>query len=127
MNEKNHGKIWCLYHCYSLSKTNLSGKNEMKKSTNWINLRPMHCSENISKGDNIDHGLYLMQEVRAKYFTKNKMFKVDLTKIFIDDIYSKPPHKNYPTIKMVYNHIDEFCSIVLADFSDYKISNNKGD
>ena len=52
--------------------------------------------------------------------------KKDLTKIFIDEIYSKPPRRNYPTNKMVYNHIDEIWSIDLADFSDYKTSNNKG-
>ena len=52
--------------------------------------------------------------------------KKDLTKIFIDEIYSKPPKKNYPTNKMNYNHIDEIWSIDLADFSDYKTSNNKG-
>ena len=52
--------------------------------------------------------------------------KRDLTKIFIDEIYSKPPQKNYPTNKIVYNHIDEIWSIDLADMVDYKISNNKG-
>ena len=52
--------------------------------------------------------------------------KKDLTKIFIDEIYSKPPKKNYPTNKIVYNHIDETWSIDLADMIDYKISNNKG-
>ena len=52
--------------------------------------------------------------------------KKDLTKIFIDEIYSKPPKKNYPTNKIIYNHIDEIWSIDLADFSDYKTSNNKG-
>ena len=54
------------------------------------------------------------------------MIKKDLTKIFIDEIYSKPPRKNYPTNKIIYNHIDEVWSIDLADMIDYKISNNKG-
>ena len=54
------------------------------------------------------------------------MIKKDLTKIFIDEIYSKPPKKNYPTNKITYNHIDEIWSIDLADMIDYKISNNKG-
>ena len=49
----------------------------------------------------------------------------DLTKIFIDEIYSKPPKKNYPTNKVIYIHIDAIWSIDLAEFSDYKISNNK--
>ena len=52
--------------------------------------------------------------------------KKDLTKIFIDEIYSKPPRKNYPSNKRVYNHVDEIWSIDLADMIDYKISNNKG-
>ena len=52
--------------------------------------------------------------------------KRDLTKIFIDEIYSKPPMRNYPTNKIVYNHIDQIWSIDLADMIDYKISNNQG-
>ena len=52
--------------------------------------------------------------------------KKDLTKIFIDEIYSTPPRKNYPTNKITYNHIDEIWSIDLADMIDYKFSNNKG-
>ena len=54
------------------------------------------------------------------------MIKKDWTKIFIDEIYSKPPLRNYPTNKIVYTHIDEIWSIDLADMIDYKISNNKG-
>ena len=54
------------------------------------------------------------------------MIKKDLTKLFIDEIYSKPPRKNYPTNKIVYNHIDEIWSVDLADMIDYKTSNNKG-
>ena len=49
----------------------------------------------------------------------------DLIKIFVAEIYSKPPLRNYPTNKKIYNHIDEIWSIDLADMSDYKISNNK--
>ena len=52
--------------------------------------------------------------------------KTDLTKIFIHEIYSKAPKKNYPTNKIVYNHLDEIWSTDLADMIDYKISINKG-
>ena len=52
--------------------------------------------------------------------------KKDLTKIFIDEIYSTLPKKNYPTNKIVYKHIIEIWSIDLADMIDYKISNSKG-
>ena len=54
------------------------------------------------------------------------MVKKNLTKTFVDEIYSKPPKKNYPTNKIIYNHIDEIWSIDLADFSDYKTVNIKG-
>ena len=52
--------------------------------------------------------------------------KKDLTKTFIDEIYSKPPKKHYETNKVIYNHIDEIWSIDLADMISYKNSNNKG-
>ena len=45
---------------------------------------------------------------------------------FIDEIYSKPPLRNYPTNQIVHNHIDEIWSNGWADMIDYKISNNKG-
>ena len=50
--------------------------------------------------------------------------KRDSTKIFIDEILSKSPKKNFETNKIVYNHIDEIWSIDLTVFSDYKTSNN---
>ena len=53
------------------------------------------------------------------------MAKKDKIKIFIDEIYNKLPKKNYPTNKIIYNHIDEIWSIDLADVIDYKISKNK--
>ena len=70
MTEEKNGKNWCLDHYHPLSKTNSSDKNEMNKSTNWINLRPMYCSENISKGDKIDRRLYLLQEIKSYQFNK---------------------------------------------------------
>ena len=54
------------------------------------------------------------------------MVKRDLTKIFIDEIYSKSPSRYYSTNKLIYNHVDEIWSIDLADMIDYKVSNNKG-
>ena len=52
-----------------------------------------------------------------------KKYKI---KIFSDEIYSKPPLRIYPTIKIVNNHIDKIWSINLVDMVGYKISNNKG-
>ena len=42
----------------------------MNKSSYWINLRPVYLSENISKGSKIGNHLYLLQEIKAKYFKK---------------------------------------------------------
>ena len=54
------------------------------------------------------------------------MVKKDEIKVFIDEIYSKPPKKIHPTNKILYNHIDETWSFDLADMIDYRTSNNKG-
>ena len=67
MTLENYGKIWCLDHCYPLSKIN---EFEMNKYINWINIRPMYITDNVIKGDKIDHRLYLLQQIKAKYFLK---------------------------------------------------------
>ena len=67
MTLENYGIIWCLDHCIPLKKTN---ENDLYKYTNWINLRPMYIKDNNSKGSKIDNRLYLLQEVKAKYFLK---------------------------------------------------------
>ena len=54
------------------------------------------------------------------------MAKTDEIKIFIEEIYSKPPKRSYLTNKIIYNHIDENWSIDLADMVDYKTSIIKG-
>ena len=54
------------------------------------------------------------------------MSKKDLTKIFIDEIYMKPPKKNYETNKIVNKHIDDTWSLDLLDMIDYGIKNNNG-
>ena len=70
MTLENYGKVWCLDHCYPLSKTSLSNENELIKYTNWLTIRPMYIRDNIVKGDKIDQYLCLLQEVKAKYFIK---------------------------------------------------------
>ena len=63
-----YGSVWVIDHCYPLSKTNLSNNVDMIKATNWINLKSMYSSENISKVSKIDLRLYLMQEIKANCF-----------------------------------------------------------
>ena len=54
------------------------------------------------------------------------MYKRGSTKIFIDEIYTKPPLRNYPTNKTKIESIDDIWSSDLLDMNDYGIKNNKG-
>ena len=47
-------------------------------------------------------------------------------KIFIDEICSKPPKKNYPTNKTDVYHIDDIWSLDILDLKDYGPKNNRG-
>ena len=47
-------------------------------------------------------------------------------KIFINEIYSKPPKKNYNTNKTNVYHIDDIWSLDILDLKDYGPENNKG-
>ena len=47
-------------------------------------------------------------------------------KIFINEIYSKPPKKNYATNKTDVYHIDDTWSLDILDFKDYSPENNRG-
>ena len=47
-------------------------------------------------------------------------------KIFISEIYSKPPKKNYITSKTDVYHIDDIWSLDILDLKDYGRENNKG-
>ena len=54
------------------------------------------------------------------------MVKRDLIKIFIDEIYSKSPNKNYETNKTMIKSIDDTWSSDLLDMNDYGPKNNRG-
>ena len=47
-------------------------------------------------------------------------------KIFINEIYSKPPRKYYPTNKTDVYHIDDIWSLDILDLKDYGPENNRG-
>ena len=54
------------------------------------------------------------------------MINKDLIRIFVDEIYSKPPMRNCPTNKTTIKSIDDTWSSDLLDMNDYGIKNNKG-
>ena len=70
MTVENYGSIWQIDHCLPIVSFNLLDENDKKKCFNWVNLRPMYSSENNSKSAKIDHRLYLLQQIKAKYFLK---------------------------------------------------------
>ena len=47
-------------------------------------------------------------------------------KIFINEIYSKGPKKNYPTNKTDVYYIDDIWSLDILDLNDYGPKNNRG-
>ena len=47
-------------------------------------------------------------------------------KIFINEIYSKPPKKNYAANKTDVYHIDDIWSLDILDLKDYGLENNRG-
>ena len=59
-------------------------------------------------------------------FQRQIMGKKDLTKILINEIYSKAYKKNHSTNKSIVKHIDVTWSLDLLDLSDYGTKNNNG-
>ena len=70
MTLENNGSVWQIDHCLPIASFNLLDESDMKKCFNWINIRPMYSNENNSKNKKIDNRLYLLQEIKAKYFLK---------------------------------------------------------
>ena len=70
MTLENYGKLWHMDHCLPVSSFDLFNEDEMRRCFNWKNLRPMYSKDNIEKGNKINIRLYLLQEIKAKYFLK---------------------------------------------------------
>ena len=70
MTLENYGSVWKIDRCLAVATFNLLDENDVKKCFNWVNLSPMCIKDTIKKGNEIDMRLYLLQEVKAKYFLK---------------------------------------------------------
>ena len=69
----------------------------------------------------------LNQKTSWKWWKKNsKKLTLRLIKIFINEIYSKPPENNYSTNKTNVYHIDDIWSLDVWDLKDYGPENNRG-
>ena len=67
---KNYDSVWQIEHCLPIASFNLLNETDMKECFQWVNLGPMYSTENNSKKAKIDYHLYVLQEVKAKYFVK---------------------------------------------------------
>ena len=72
----------------------------MFKSSQWKIFGPMFYNKNSSEGSKIDNRPYLLQEMKAKCLLKPNDQK-EITKISINEIYSKPPLGIYTTNKII--------------------------
>ena len=70
MTTKNYGSVWQIDLFLPIASFNLLKENDMKKRLNWINLRPMYSKESNSKKAKNFHFLFLLQQIKAKYFLK---------------------------------------------------------
>ena len=75
MTMENYGSLWHFDHVLPLSAFNLLNEDEFKKATCWINIRPMLAVKNKEKAAKINLWLYVCQEIKANYFTKNILNK----------------------------------------------------
>ena len=71
MTMEGYGLIWHIDHVLPISSFNLLDEEELHKAMNWANLRPLSPFKNIKKSNKIDAWLYVMQEVKARYFLKH--------------------------------------------------------
>ena len=70
MTEESFGSVWTIDPCYPPSKMFRPNEIDMFISSHWIKLRPMFYNKNSSNGSKTVSRLYLLQEVKAKYFLK---------------------------------------------------------
>ena len=70
MTIEKYGSVWQIDHCLPISSFNLVNENDVKKCSNWINLRSLYSTENNSKKTKTDPYLYKLQEIKANSFLK---------------------------------------------------------
>ena len=79
------------------------------------------------KGTTFNFLDYQLQFIKAYQFLKlNGQEGSDNIKTFVDEIYSKPPKRNYPTNKTIIKTIDDTWFSDLLDMNDYGPKNNRG-
>ena len=77
----------------------------------------------MARSVELDSRLKAMEENLKNVFQEMAQKTID---VFINEIYSKPPKKNYATNKTVVYHIDDIWSLDILDLKDYGPENNRG-
>ena len=96
----------------------------MKKNREKILLQKQN-NRSIQFRDLVISYVELENRIKAMEEKLKKMTQKNI-KLFINEIYSKPPKKNYPTNKTGVYLIDEIWSLDILDFKDYGPENNRG-
>jgi hypothetical protein len=76
MSWANHGTYWHIDHIKPCSSFDLTNSEMLHECYNWSNLRPLHFSENLSKGNKIDTDLLLEYEGIKEIFLGEVNYKV---------------------------------------------------
>ena len=114
--EVDHVNPICLF--------DLSNFDELKEVFCWKNTQPLSKQDHQQKGTKYNFLDYRLQFIKAYQFMKLND-REGLNQVFVDEIYNRSQVRNYPTNKLIYNHVDDIWSIDLADMVDYKISNKR--
>ena len=94
MTIEDFGSVWSIDYCIPISSFNLLDENEMRKCFGWVNLRPVNWYwEQLEKGKNWSKIIPITRNVYEQNVLRINMSKRNKTKIFIAEIYSKPPEK----------------------------------
>ena len=65
---KSYGYLWILNHCIPLTFLNLLVENQTKKCFCWNISPPVICKETKSKNVKINQQLYVLHEIKSRFF-----------------------------------------------------------
>lgn len=68
MTWSNYGSFWELNHTPPVKSFSLSDSEQRSLCFDWVNVRPLECVKNRIKNTKVDHHLFQLQQINARYF-----------------------------------------------------------
>ena len=112
-------------HVRPIFMFDISEDEDKKEAFSWKKTQSLLEQDHHYKGTKFIFLDYQLQFIKAYQFIKSND-QARFTKIFIDEIYSESPHKNYETNKTMIKSNDDTWSSELLDMDDYCPKNNRG-